>query len=468
MKAHDPQLSMLHELDEQYLSSPDGRDDLNLLEILLGVVQSSRSKAKGDDVVRTPWTPGERPYDIEITSTSLKIEWRAQIQLPDGTTEFREFYRAVECNRGLPGPHVEDVLVALLKLTAEHHFEEKKLNLTCHQLLELMQWNTTGYYYQRLRDVLHQLVGMSIHTNAIYNPSKGKYVERAFNILSDMEIDEDGRLSDADCYVRWATGIFELFQWNYTKPLDTHFFYSLNDPMTKRIYRWLDKHLRRASFIEVDVLEFAQKILGYGLSYKYPSQVKRKLRPKLDDLHSRGFVRHEIHKDPQMPSGAKYVFYRVSPYTSVLYPTRDNIIEALTERQVYDQVANELVEAYGWERCLRQIEHLDYKRDTDDEPKDHGAWLRSAIVFNNGKGYKLPEELRMLMDKARKETQRWCTEIYEAMPEKERDELRRTIFNSATPEQLNILRSNTDTGQDLLKQLINRHLLTRRRMGTST
>lgn len=457
------QLDIFEQLDRSHLPSHDGRDDMNLAEVILGVVRpGSGQRNKGKKT--TPWPSGSRNYDITLTENEYRIEWRSTFPQSDGSSEEKTLYRSVECNRGLPGPHAEDILIALLKLTAEQHFEEDRISLTCHQLLDMMQWNKTKYYYRRLRETLHQLVGMSVHTNAIYHPEKNRYVERAFNIFSDMEISGDGRLKNADCYVRWAKGVFELFQMGYTKPLDTEFFYALDDPMTKRIYRWLDKHLRRTTFVEIDVLEFAHKIIGYGLSYSYPSQVTRKLNPKLNELHARGFCRWENVKDKSSPSGSKYVFHRITPYTSVIYPTRKNILDAMVERGVRKKIAVQLLQAYGWEPCLRQIEHLDYNLSQGNGPENPGGWLTRAIKYEDGTGYSLPDELEEMMMQARKETQRWCAEMYDAMTPAERKQLRSEIYQNADSATRRKLREEDESeNRSLLLKLRNQHLLTRQR-----
>ena len=456
------QLDIFSRLDEAYLTSNDARDDMNLVEVVLGIVRPGSGRRKKGEVV-TPWSPGERTYDIKLTENSYRIDWEASVLLPDGSKETRQFYRSVECNRGLPGPHAEDIFIALLKLTAEKHFDEDKISLTCHQLLELMQWNKTKYYYNRLRETLHQLVGMSVHTNAIWHPEKKRYVERAFNIFSDMEIDDDSRHADAGCYVRWAKGVFELFQMGYTKPLDTEFFYSLEDPMSKRMYRWLDKHLRRSTIVEIDVLEFAQKVLGYGLSYQYPSEVTRKLEPKLNDLYKRGFCRWETIIDANFASRVKYAFYRVTPYTSVVYPTRENILAALVERQVYRETAEELIDTHGWEPCLRQIDHLDYNISAGEAPENPGGWLKRAISYNDGKGFKLPGELEDVIKNARVETQRWCAEMYEAMSPIERETLKQEILASADTETRALLKQDNSQAHHRFLKLRNQRLLTLRR-----
>ena len=443
--------------DKQHLPTPQSHDDLNLIEIVLGMPKARGATAS--KTTSTPWKKGERSYDITMDNNSYRIEWTSLISTQGKETEERHFYRSIECNRGLPGPYAEDVIVALLKLTAEEHFEKDKIRITCHQLLDLMRWNKTKYYYDRLRETLHQLVGMSVHTNAVFHPEKNRYVEKAFNIFSDMEIDDDGRLKDADCYVRWAKGTFELFQMGFTKPLDTEFFYSLEDPMAKRLYRWLDKHLRRSTAVEIDVLELAHKVLNYGVNYEYPSQILRKLKPRLDILKQKGFCRYDIIDDESHPSGSKFRFQRISMYTSVIYPTRANVRAALTERQVYSDTAEMLIRRYGWEPCLRQIEHLDYKIEQGEAPKSPGGWLKRAITHNDGEGYQLPAELEQLMDEAREETQRWCAEAFDAMTNQEKTNLKDGLLSAVSPKTRERIRKKSPGAIFQLVRLRNQKLL---------
>lgn len=389
-----------------------GLDDLNVVEVLLGLPGYRRPSK--DEVHSVPWKRGERSYYLEYTANSLYVEWDGRNRTPDNEDRF---YISVKTSEdvGLPAQGIEDILVALLKLTAQNEFGTPSVEISRYELLKMMKWDNNGRHYRKLERMLDQLVQLTVKTNAFYNPKKGAYFRSTFNILDSADYDDAG---DSELRIRWASKIFEIFRYGYMKQLDTEFYYSLGNSTTKRIYRWLDKHLTLHPTIEIDVLRFAHKVLGYGVSYKYPSQVIQKLGPYLDELYDEGFCRWEV-EESSSDSGKKFVFNRITLYTSVLYPRRDYVIEALQNRGI-NQGAEKLVDTYGWERCLRQIEYHDFKAD---EIENSGAWLRKAITHN----YDLPEKLAEIIRRAKKETARWCDNMYAGLTEEEKQRIEEEI-----------------------------------------
>lgn len=401
--------------------SARGYDDMNLVEIVVGL-QSTR-RYKTGSVVTSPWERGDRSYFVSTSASLTRLEWDGTTPDGNGKQTKEQFYIEIEGSTeyGLPDTTAEDILVALMKLCGEGGFESPKVLTTRYELMRLMRWPTSSYYYHKLEKILNQLVGMTIRTNALWDPDRGRYFTSAFNLIDSFEIERTDAEHDAETYVTWGSKAFSLFQAGYIKHLNTRFYYSLNDPGTKRLYRWLDKHLKLRPYVEVDVLRLAHKQLGYGVSYQYPSKIIQKLRPKLDDLQSRGFCRWRV--DPsKTDSGQKFVFTRVTTYTSVPYPRRDYVVEALVERGV--ESAEDLVERHGWDECLQQIEHHDYLEQIHKPPRDSGAWLRKAIE----KGYKLPPATQALIDRARHESALWCEEMYRALTEEERAHLHRATI----------------------------------------
>jgi len=389
-----------------------GLDDLNVVEVLLGLPGYRRPSR--DETHSVPWERGDRSYYLEYTANSLHVEWNGRNRTPNDEDRFYVSVKTSE-DVGLPAQGVEDILVALLKLTAQTGFDNPSVSISRYELLKMMKWDNNGRHYHKLERMLDQLVQLTVKTNAFYNPKKESYFRSTFNILDSADYDDAG---DSELRIRWASKIFEIFHYGYMKQLDTEFYYSLGNSTTKRIYRWLDKHLTLHPTIEIDVLRFAHKVLGYGVSYKYPSQVIQKLGPYLDELYDEGFCRWEV-ESSLSDSGKKFVFNRITLYTSVLYPRRDYVVEALENRGL-NQGAEKLVDAYGWEQCLRQIEYHDFKAD---EIENSGAWLRKAIIQN----YDLPEKLAEIIRRAKEETAQWCENMYAGLTEEEEASLEAQI-----------------------------------------
>jgi hypothetical protein len=59
-------------------------------------------------------------------------------------------------------------------------------------------------------------------------------------------------------------------------------------PIARRLYRFLDKKLRRRAVFEIDIFQLGQQL---GMAhYAFPAKVKEKLQPGLDELIARRFL----------------------------------------------------------------------------------------------------------------------------------------------------------------------------------
>ena len=392
-----------------------GVDDMNFVELLHNL-PGSRRPPEGE-TISVPWDRDERSYYVEYSRNRLLLEWRSRGR---ARLDGEDFYVRVETpeSKGLPTNLAGDVLVALMKFTAEQgSFEKEEIRTSRYELLRFMQWHHNGHYYGRLRDILSQFTHMTVATNALWDPDSQKYYEGEFNILDSWEI-EDSVDDDPEStlLVRWGKKTLDIFSRGYLKHLDTATYYSLPNSTTKRIYRWLDKHLNLYPVVEIDVLRFAHKILGYGVSYRYPSKVISKLTPKLDKLTEIGFCLWEVCKS-ESDSKKKFVFTRFTDYSPVTLPRRDYIIRALEDRGVNN--AEELVETYTWDRSLRQLAHYEFHIRNGKRPENPGAWLATAIREN----YELPDRLSNQMERAREKTAEWCEKMYESLTDEDREEL---------------------------------------------
>ena len=393
-----------------------GVDDMNFVEIL-HTLPGKRRPPKGK-TISVPWERGERSYYVEYSSNLLFIEWEARRKARLGSDE--KFYVRVEApeSKGLPTNLAGDVLVALMKRTADRGFEEPEIRTSRHELIQTMRWHNNGSYYRRLEDVLSQFAHMTVATNALWDPGRQRYYRGEFNLLDSWELeetpDDDPR---APLIVRWGKKTLDIFNRGYMKHLDTEMYYDLSNPTTKRIYRWLDKHLSLYPVVEIDVLRFAPKILGYGVSYRYPSKVIGKLSSKFDTLQERGFCLWET-QESKSDSGKKFVFTRVTDYSpAAALPRRDFIVGALEERGV--DRAEQLVDRYSWERCLRQLSYFEWRARNGKPIENPGAWLSSAIR----EGHDLPKALAAQMDAAREKTAGWCERMYGALTDEEQEEI---------------------------------------------
>lgn len=404
--------------DDQPTLIASGVDDMNLVEVLLGL--PGRRRPPHGKTISVPWEKDDRSYYLEYNDSWLRIDWESRRRDTGKTDNFYLEVRSPE-SKGLPSKSVEDVFVALLELTARNGFETARIKTTRNELLSIMQRSNGGNAYQHLEETLSQLVNLTVETNAFWNPEKQTYFKSEFNIIDSTDLERSKGDHDAETHITWGSKMFDIFQRGYLKRLDTDFYYSLSNTTTRRIFRWLDKHFRHYPTIEVDVLRFAHKTLGFGVSYKYPSQVIQKLKNRLDELTERGFCRWSV-AESETDSGKKFIFSRRTQYTAILFPRRDLITEALRDRGV-DQ-AEGLVDQYGWDRCLRHLEYLDHRLQSGEgEIENPGGWLADAIR----KDRPLPEEVKKKIGECREQTVKWCDQMYKALSSEERQRLEKKI-----------------------------------------
>ena len=88
---------------------------------------------------------------------------------------------------------------------------------------------------------------------------------------------------------RWNEVIFRSFQSGNLKQLDLEFYLKLRLPTTKRMFRFLDKRFYRRDRLDFDLKTLACEHIGMSRSYK-PTELKRRLRPALEELETLGFL----------------------------------------------------------------------------------------------------------------------------------------------------------------------------------
>ena len=352
--------------DDARRPDPYGRDELNLIELAFTTLGRARSRK------------------------TLKTEWKGK----DHKGRTRKFYKTITGSDefGLPEYASEELLIALFHKASRDDFEARSVTAVPYELLQLMGWGTDGRAYERLKRALDQLAGVYITTNALWNPESGTFSKAGFHILDNYEFVEDADSGRTRLTVAWNERLFTIFQQSRFKRLDTSFFYDLPSPVAKRLYRWLDKHLRQTGHAEIDVLHLAHVKLEISHSKKYISQVMQVLEPALDELTERGYCSWAI-ADSQTDSGKKLVFDRIRRAApalttehdglSALSPTQRDLLEALAGRGLSVSAARTLVTDHEPDAVRRQVRHFDWLLASGEPPKSAG-WFVAAIEKDFG------------------------------------------------------------------------------------
>lgn len=278
------------------------RDEMNLAEFPLAILST-----RADSKIKT----------LEFTdSHSLKGGERIERKwIITGADKF-----------GLPTATDDDVILGLMRLTMDHDFRSRKIYFTRYELLKILRWSTEGRSYSRLTKSLDRLSGVRIRaTNSFFDNSLKAYQTKNFGVIDAYEInDSRGSKSESGeqpkSYFIWSESIFDSFKAGYIKKLDLDLYFGLKSSVSRRLYRYLDKHFYFGTAIKRNVMDLAFEKLGLSRNYKYVSSIKQQIEPAAEELVQVGFLK-------------KFEFEgRGSQTIVIFYPAQSGSGAALTSR----------------------------------------------------------------------------------------------------------------------------------------
>lgn len=247
------------------LSLNISRDEMNLAEFPLTVLSK-----RADPSVKT----------LEFTDT---------VKGKNGDVINRSWIITGADKFGLPTSSDDEVLLGLLKLTADDGLRNRKIHFTRYELLKILRWTTEGRSYARLQNALDRLSGVRIKaSNAFYDNESKAHSTRNFGIIDAYEIN-DGR-DTRPSFFTWSEVLFKSFQVGFIKKLDLEFYLDLQSAVSKRLYRYLDKHFWYRSKIQVNLFILAHEKIGVSRNYVYASSLRQQLEPALDELKEKGML----------------------------------------------------------------------------------------------------------------------------------------------------------------------------------
>ncbi len=332
------------------------RDEMNLAEFPLAVLST-----RTDPNVKT-------------------LEFQDNVRGKNGELIDRRWIITGADKFGLPTASDEEVLLGLMKLTVDDELRSRKVFFTRYELMKILRWPTEGRNYSRLQKALDRLSGVRIKaTNAFYDNEAKTHSTRNFGILDGYELndgrDGPGKMS----FFTWGEVLFKSFQAGFIKKLDLDFYLDLRSAVSKRLYRYLDKHFWYKSRVQIDVFVLAHEKLGVSRNYRFVSSVRQQIDPAIEELIGRGFLSGCEYI--QKGKGADVVFYApggkariagdrdgkagvriVSKGNSEQPPDgmRERVIRMLEDRGIGAKQADRLTASGTPEVLQRMIKIVDY------------------------------------------------------------------------------------------------------------
>jgi plasmid replication initiation protein len=305
---------------------------------------------------------------------------------------------------GLPTAKDEDVLLACVQLSSRDDFGSREVHFSRYALLKLLRWDDSTRNYRRLLTSLRRWKGVTIYsTRAFYDHAAKSWVNRDFGLFDNLYVYErehagDGKPESRSWFV-WNEVLYNSFQAGYLKTLDWDLYCRLQNPVAKRLYRFLDKRFYRQDRLTLDLHDLAFHKVRVSQGYN-TAQVKRALQNGIRELEALWDLRPLPPEQRFVKRGRgrwEAVFERKPKAarerkTGVVHPLEQKLVE----RQVSAAVARSLVREHPAERIESMIELYDWHvgRGESRSPGFLVAGIRSADGFTPPTGFQTSAERR--------------------------------------------------------------------------
>jgi len=312
------------------------------------------------------------------------IEFQDEIRDPkSGDTIHRHLTITGSDLLGLPTSVDDEVLVGCLKLTKDYKLERRRVPFTAYQFLEELGWSRDTKSYRRLTQSLDRWAGTRVYSNnAFWHKGKQKLVKDSFGLIDRWTLTEDAKKdSDKSGWFLWGDFVWESLQAGNIRTLDFEFWKSLESPVAKRLFRFLDKR-----FYKRGSIAFPLKTLAFdkvGISRKlHTGQIKESLKKGHQELEKKGFCKSDFVDLGRGTWEVVYTDTRIQKkLTSKADKPKDPLELALVERGIKN-AAELLGIQSSRKRIASAIENYD-NRIASGEKMTH-RWLAACIIHKTG------------------------------------------------------------------------------------
>jgi replication initiator protein A len=289
---------------------------------------------------------------------------------------------------GLPTALDSDVIVALIQLTKQRNdFTDPTVEFSRYELLKLLGWENRGWNYRRLSESLHRWVTVSLkYDGCWWNNKRKRRTSASFHILEYVVLPDEDDPGETSSFA-WNKIFFRSCRDGNLKRLDLTTYFALKSAISKQLYRFLDKRFYLRPDWTFDLAELAHERVGLSRNYAVRN-LKQKLQPALEELEGIGFLEPMSAADRYSKTGRgawniRLVRKLPAPAKTKRPPAEPEptgLERELVDRGVTRIVAADLVRDFPADRIRRQVEVLDWLRETKPKKvKDVGAYLAEAI-----------------------------------------------------------------------------------------
>ena len=252
-----------------------GRDELNLVDFPIGALTYQQPRDSAGNKV------DELVFSVDAFEENV------------GTVVPKKVTIRTSSRHGFPTPKEEELLVGLMLFCQQrNNFTQAKVEFRVSELLRVLGWADNGRSRRQLREGLDRLAGVKLKFENSWQSEEGRAYEREFvtGILDgyDLNAVRDGEKPGKREFtsVQWSAEVFADIQRGNVKELNTNEYFALQRPLSRRMYRFLDKHLVAGRTFDMNLLKFAAHL---GISETHHiGKIRERLKVPLRDLESLG------------------------------------------------------------------------------------------------------------------------------------------------------------------------------------
>lgn len=341
--------------------------------------------------------PGQGPRHLDEANVARLGLISIQERIPPGYSSWEEEYNflgkpvklACYANEKVGGvPHGLDNEVSLALIATYLNAgspDDGTFTTTPYQLLKLMGLDTSGYYYQALKESLMRLTTATYVLSEAWR-ADGRWQSVTFRFIDKLEYtsSRDERLDRSSVLrITLAKEIVRSLKNRYVKPIDIEFMASLHRPLSRALYRLLDaqrfspEHPAPLTRFEVPLMEWAA---ACKIVHKRPDKIRRTLEPAHEELIARRYLRSVEYRGRGQNQIIVYVFGEEAGQ-----PADPAALELLIAEGLSFTSAYSLARRYPLSRIQERIQRFQAILATGYRPKNKLGFLVDVIRDDTGK-----------------------------------------------------------------------------------
>ncbi|MBC7320072.1 replication initiator protein A [bacterium] len=261
---------------------------------------------------------------FKVPPTVKTVEWHGETVTKDGVVRQASWIVTGSDKRGLPRYKDRDVLLALLYFWKLQGFQSETLYIkSINDILRVLRWPKSSATYKELEDSLDRLVGVTIEAKYSFwdNRTKDYLPAITFHLLNYYKFTKEGKRISLT--VEAGKHFWESIKSGYIKTVDLDFYLSLETPLAKALFSYLDKKAYQNDKFKIEIMKLAMH-LGISLSREY-KRIKFDIKETANLLVVKGFLdSYKIEKEGE----TEFITF----YFNREYLTRD-VLEQVKERE---------------------------------------------------------------------------------------------------------------------------------------